>query len=135
MALKRDIILALGSAAIGAFSSLAVAGFGFVNKDRELDIQMLNIALGILREDPKQSKISAAREWAIDVINISAPVQINGDARQQLIDNKIPLPSGFARESYSPEQVEYLRKEKERNQREWDRAFELIPNTPSNGSR
>ena len=86
---RKDVIVPLLAAGVGAAATLSVSWFGFLNKDRELDIRMLEIALGILREDPAKSKIAAARGWAIDVINASAPVQIEGEARQQLINQRI----------------------------------------------
>ena len=58
-------------------------------KDREIDLQYLNVALGILREDPDKSQLSAVRSWAIDVINVSAPVKISPEARKQLLDEQL----------------------------------------------
>ena len=88
---RKDVIVPLIAAVVGAAATLSMAWFGFLNKDRELDIKMLEIALGILREDPEESKIAAARGWAIDVINASAPVQITGAARDELIKQRIDL--------------------------------------------
>ncbi len=58
-------------------------------KNREVDVQMLQIALGILREDPSQSRIKAARGWAVDVINESAPIKIPSKAREELVSERL----------------------------------------------
>ncbi|MCP5080514.1 MAG: hypothetical protein GY948_02335 [Alphaproteobacteria bacterium] len=65
----KDVAVPLVAAIIGGAVALAGSWFAFENKNRELDIQMLKLALGILREDPNSSKISAVRGWAVDVIN------------------------------------------------------------------
>ena len=91
MVLWKDVIVPLASAAIGALITLAVALTGYVNKGKELDIQMLQLALSILREDPNKSQLSAVRGWAIDIINEAAPVAITPEARQQLLDTQLHL--------------------------------------------
>ncbi len=94
--LFKDIFVPLVSAMIGAAATLVVAMTGYLNKDKELDIKMLQIALGILREDPAKSKISAARSWAVDIINASAPVKIPKEARIELIKSPFKIPSQWS---------------------------------------
>ena len=52
MAWQKEFLTAALGAIVGATATLGVAYFGFLNKNRELDIKMIEIALGILREDP-----------------------------------------------------------------------------------
>jgi hypothetical protein len=65
--LKELIFAAL----VGFFSALAAVyapTAGFITKDKELNIEMLRVALGVLREDPDDSQITAVRGWAVDII-------------------------------------------------------------------
>lgn len=101
----KDVLVPLSSAAIGALATLLVATTGYWSKSRELDIKMLNIALGILREDPEKSKIAAARGWAVDVINASAPVKIPPDARKQLIENRVEIRLSSGKFSQLPDNL------------------------------
>src|SRR5262245_17235027 len=55
-------------------------------KNREMNIKMVEISLAILREDPEKSKIKAAREWAVDLIDHHSEVPIPPDARKALIE-------------------------------------------------
>lgn len=84
----RELMAVAVGALIGGLATLFVALAGYLNKDRELDIQMLQIALGILREDPEKSQLSAARGWAVDVINSASPVEISPGVRDELIRRK-----------------------------------------------
>lgn len=91
----KDIVVPLMAAAFGAAATIATAMTGYFNKDKELNIQMLNIALGILREDPKKSQIAAARGWAVDVINHSSPISISMEAREELIKNELKFGNNY----------------------------------------
>lgn len=88
-----EVLKEHASAVIAAFVGGAVALFGNWSlsevQDREIDLKYLNVALDILREDPEKSQISAVRSWAIDVINVSAPVKISSEARTQLLDKQL----------------------------------------------
>ena len=57
---------------LAAFADIAGAMFGFTaavatSKDEELRVHLVEIAIGILRADPKED-VASARGWAIDVI-------------------------------------------------------------------
>lgn len=64
---------------------------GSSDRNREMDIKMLELSLQILREDPKTSQINATRDWAVNLINYVSPVKIPDDARKQLINYKLPI--------------------------------------------
>jgi len=73
------IVAALASGAFGAL-------LGYYSADRQMDVKMLEIAVGILSKDPTDN-IAPAREWAVDVIQNFAEVKLTEEARQSLIDN------------------------------------------------
>jgi len=86
----KELILTSFAAIVASGVMLWAAWFGYLGKGRELDIQMLHIALGILREDPKKSEIVAARSWAVDVINHHSPnVPIPAEVKEELIKKKL----------------------------------------------
>ena len=95
----REVLIPLLAAVIGGAGTVFVGLSGHFNKNREMDIKMLELSLQILREDPSQSQINSARGWAVDLINHVSPVRIPTDARDQLIKNKLPEQVGwFARD-------------------------------------
>lgn len=71
---------------IGAF---VTAEFTYWNRDRELNIRLVEIAIGILRDDPEKSGVSAARRWAIDVIQINSGVNFEQSERDVLLRKPI----------------------------------------------
>lgn len=68
---KSSILMVAVSATIGAFASIATDYLAFSNRDRELDLELIRISLGILRgdyeRDDQQSAIPA-RRFAVDTI-------------------------------------------------------------------
>lgn len=82
---------------ISAFVGVAIGHWlSYRAKRHETNLQMLEIALGILREDPDKSQLAAARSWAIDVVNKSSPVQMDDEVRRELTESpimKLPPPS------------------------------------------
>lgn len=88
----KELIGIVLSAAIGAIAVLMTQWFQAQTKNSELQLQYLNIALGILREDPEKSQINAVRGWAVDIINASSPVRISEDTREELIQRPLNDP-------------------------------------------
>jgi hypothetical protein len=88
----KDVVVAI-VALIGAASGIYAATTTYWNKNRELSLEYASkdreTNIHILREDPKKSKIAAARAWAVDIINHSSSVPISEEARAQLINSKI----------------------------------------------
>ncbi len=60
--------------------SLIAGGFAFLNTSREMDVKMVEIAVGILSQEPKEN-IAPAREWAVDVIERNANVTPSQEVR------------------------------------------------------
>lgn len=84
--------LAIG-ALVAALSASAGAGVTFLNTNREMDVKMVEIAVGILSQEPK-ANIAPAREWAVDLISRYAEVKPSPEVRAALIGNSvIRLPS------------------------------------------
>lgn len=72
-------------------TTISVGAFGFFNKNRDLDIKMIEIALGILRENPKESNITAAREWAVNLLDLYSGEPLSEAARSELLDRPLEI--------------------------------------------
>jgi hypothetical protein len=84
-------LVAVLSALIGAGASLGVAYFTFASKDQELKVHLVEIAIGILRADPKED-VGPARGWALDVIEKNSGTPFSTKDRVALLGK--PLPYG-----------------------------------------
>jgi hypothetical protein len=83
-------IIAAGIACIGAIASATLpANYSFTNRNRELDIKLVEIGISILRADPKETQTSGARDWAIKVIESYSHQSFSPEAKAQLLDNKL----------------------------------------------
>jgi hypothetical protein len=77
------------------FSALVIAACaGFLtywNVREHRNADLVKIGVSVLRVDPeKEKQISAAREWALDLIDINAGgVKFSPDARAQLLKNRL----------------------------------------------
>jgi hypothetical protein len=80
------VIVALATGIVGAV-------LGYQSKNREMDVKMVEIAVGILSQEPKEG-IAPAREWAVDVINGYSDVKVTPEARAALVKYRAVLPSG-----------------------------------------
>jgi hypothetical protein len=60
-------VVALAPALVGGVASGVGNYFTFASQDQELKVHLVEIAIGILRADPKED-VSPARGWALDVI-------------------------------------------------------------------
>jgi hypothetical protein len=77
-------LVAVLSALIGAGATLGVAYFTFASKDQELKVHLVEIAIGILRADPKED-VTPARGWALDVIEKNSGVPFTPQDREALL--------------------------------------------------
>src|ERR1700694_4491095 len=83
-------IIAAGVACVGAIASAAVpALYNYTSRNRELDIRLVEIGIGILRADPKETQTQGAREWAIDVIENHSGRKFSEAAKKELLDSKL----------------------------------------------
>lgn len=85
----------LQDAGINAITTVAVSGLAlagavatgwstFAGKDQELRVHLVEIAIGILRADPKED-VPPARQWAIDVIERDSGVTFTVEDRAALL--------------------------------------------------
>jgi hypothetical protein len=65
--LKVSIAAAVGGA-LALVAAVATGWFSLASKDEELRVHLVEIAIGILRADPKED-VSPARGWAMDAID------------------------------------------------------------------
>ena len=98
-------LVAVLSALIGAGATLGVAYFTFASKDQELKVHLVEIAIGILRADPKED-VTPARGWALDVIEKNSGVPFTQEDRQALLHK--PLAAGKAVFWGDPEDMKVL---------------------------
>jgi hypothetical protein len=76
-------------AAIAFLGAVASAFYTYTARNRELDIELVKIGIGILRADPKETQTSGAREWAIDVIETHSRRKFSDVAKSELLQNKL----------------------------------------------
>lgn len=80
-------MFAAGIACVGAVVSAAVpALYTHTSRNRELDIKLVEIGIGILRSQPTDLRSRGAREWAIRVIESHSGQVFSATARKELID-------------------------------------------------
>ena len=90
--IARDVSVPLLAALIGTGGGIWAAHLGLVGTNREMDVKMVEIAIGLLSQEQKES-IAPAREWAVDVISFySAPeVKPSESVREALTRHKAVL--------------------------------------------
>ncbi len=76
------------SAAIGAVGGpYLTSRVDYFTRNREMDIKMVEIAVGILRTDNlKEPGVAPARAWAADVIDRYSQIPLSPEARKSLIE-------------------------------------------------
>jgi len=57
-------------------------------KERDLSARYIELAIGILRDEPKPES-EQIRNWAVDVINRYSEVKLDSTVRKQLLENRI----------------------------------------------
>src|SRR5262249_49331299 len=91
MRFKATEIVSLSVATLAFAGSIISAFYTYVNRSRELDIELVKIGISILRADPKETQTEGAREWAIKVIETNSRQPFSPEARQQLLGNRLNL--------------------------------------------
>ena len=67
------------------FAGLVLAAwFSHISKERELRVRMVELAVDILREDPKDANWAKLRGWVVRVIQNSSPVKLTPDEENAL---------------------------------------------------
>lgn len=81
------------AAGIACIAAMASAYLTYAGHNRELDIRLVEIGVSILRADPDKTGVSAARGWAIQVIEENSRVRFSAQDRAELL--KRPLSGNF----------------------------------------
>jgi hypothetical protein len=82
----REAVIAGAIAAVAAVaSSLLTAAFTYTSRNKELDIELVKVGIGILRADPKEAQTQGAREWAIQIIEQHSGQKFSAEAKSELL--------------------------------------------------
>ena len=71
---------------IGSFANSSL-------KKKDIEVRMIELAVGILKEDPKAKdnpETPPMRKWAIDIINEYSKVKLSDEVRKELEENPFP---------------------------------------------
>ena len=88
----NEIIKTASTAIAGGLVVLVGSTFGYWNKDRELDIRMVDVALTILSAKDDATKSSYAKAYALDLLEKYGDTKIVD--KQKWLVEKLPLPVG-----------------------------------------
>jgi hypothetical protein len=80
-------LAALGGVIVGAIgfaTAVATGWFTYAGKDQELKVHLVEIAVSILRADPKED-VGGARGWALDIMERNSGVPFSADDRAALL--------------------------------------------------
>jgi len=81
----------------GVLSSTFDAFLIDASTSRETDVQLVELAIGILSEPSpsEQAGEPTLRKWAVETINSVAEVKFDEEAKRQLVDGTVELPLSF----------------------------------------
>jgi hypothetical protein len=85
-------IVAVLAAAITGAAGLGVGYLTFASKDQELKVHLVEIAISILRADPKED-VTPARGWAINIIERNSGVPFSPQDREALLHKPLSIPA------------------------------------------
>lgn len=89
MDFKSTEIATITVAGIAFIGSVVSAFYTYANRNRELDIKLVEIGIGILHADPKGADLSPARAWAIQVIEDNSKVKFTDADRKSLLQKPL----------------------------------------------
>jgi|ERR1044072_1599157 hypothetical protein len=82
-------------AGIALLGTLATALYTYTARNRELDIELVKIGIGILRADPKETQTASAREWAVRLIERHSGQAFSEKAKAELLENQLIFPTFY----------------------------------------
>jgi hypothetical protein len=95
MRFKPTELVSLAVAGL-AFAGAAISAFySYTNRNRELDIKLVEIGIGILRADPKDTGLTSARGWAIQIIEHYSGIAFDDEDRRTLLNKPLIYQSGI----------------------------------------
>jgi hypothetical protein len=89
MPVRPTEIVSVIVAAIACAGAIISALYTYTSRNRELDIELVKVGIGILRADPKETQTQGAREWAIEVIETNSGQKFSAEAKKELLQNKL----------------------------------------------
>ena len=104
-------------AGIAFVGSVVSAFYSYANRNRELDIKLVEIGIGILRADPKDTGLTAARAWAVQIIEDNSRTKFSDADRASLLQKPLLFESSYETEIAATLR-EIARREKEDAQRQ-----------------
>jgi hypothetical protein len=116
MRFKATEIVSLAVAALAFGGSILSAFYTYTSRGRELDIKLVEIGIGILRADPKETGLTAARGWAVQVIEDNSRVKFSSADRETLMLRPLLFlqnpASGRNLDDLTPAELEQWRKQR-----------------------
>jgi hypothetical protein len=91
MDFKSTEIATISVAGIALIGSVVSAFYTYANRNRELDIKLVEIGIGILRADPTGPNLTPARAWAIRVIEDNSKVKFTDKDVESLLAKPLLL--------------------------------------------
>jgi hypothetical protein len=91
---KSDWLIPVLTAALTVLGVFVSSSFGWLSKDRELDIRLVEIGISILRAKPDETGVTPARQWAIDVIEKHSGTKFSKADRQALLQKQLDFVPG-----------------------------------------
>jgi hypothetical protein len=82
-------VATISAAGLALIGSIASGFYAFKNRNRELDIKLVEIGIGILRADPKETQVKAARGWAVQVIENYSHVKFSEADKATLLNKPL----------------------------------------------
>jgi hypothetical protein len=76
-------------AMIACLGAIVSAFYSYANRNRELDIKLVEVGLSILRADPKETQTNGAREWAIKIVETYSGQAFSEEAKKELLNRKL----------------------------------------------
>ncbi|UES40923.1 hypothetical protein [Roseibium aggregatum] len=113
----KDVVVPLMTALITVAGTVFVSHYGWIGKSRDQDIKMVELGIGILKADPRESdQTSPAREWAIRIVERYSGESFSKDDRTKLLERSIASGSmvgvldglGYKRMTPSPNTFKFL---------------------------
>jgi hypothetical protein len=87
---RSEIVLPIVTTLLGAVGGAAIVALpSYWGNNRQMDVKMVEIAIGILSQEPKEN-IAPARRWAVEVIDAySDKVKLSKEVQDALVNYKV----------------------------------------------
>jgi hypothetical protein len=89
MRIKAPEYISVVIAVIACAGAVVSAFYSYSNRNRELDIELIKIGIGILRADPKETQTVGARTWAIQIIEKYSGQDFSQQAKNELLGGRL----------------------------------------------